>query len=196
MSFKGAFTLSSKFDTRWVCSARTWHVSVEQTGNIGLFFHEAFIDISHRLGWITPLGVFFDAFPGLKMWDTFACTTAKKLTHFIISIAVLENVPPWGRVTEKSHFSTLNVGLSGTGNQTKATCLAGSVARRSAIHYGRVCSMSKLVAQTRHFARYCKRTFRGGLKMRFHKQFHMRIACKSQVNAILCAISCAISCAL
>jgi hypothetical protein len=27
------------------------------------------------------------------MWDTFACTTAIFLTHFIISIAVLDNVP-------------------------------------------------------------------------------------------------------
>jgi hypothetical protein len=42
---------------------------------------------------------------------------------------------PWRRVTEKSHFSTLNVGLAGTGNRTQATCLAGSVTRRSAIHY-------------------------------------------------------------
>jgi hypothetical protein len=32
-------------------------------------------------------------FPGLKMWDTFACATAKKLIHFISSIAVLESVP-------------------------------------------------------------------------------------------------------
>jgi hypothetical protein len=59
------------------------------------FFLEAFCDISHRLGGITPYGgVFSDAFPGLKMWVTFACATAKFLTHFIISIAVLENVPP------------------------------------------------------------------------------------------------------
>jgi hypothetical protein len=42
---------------------------------------------------------------------------------------------PWRRVTEKSHFSTLNVGLAGTGNRTQATCSAGSVTRRSAIHY-------------------------------------------------------------
>jgi hypothetical protein len=28
------------------------------------------------------------------MWVTFACATANFLTHFIISIAVLENVPP------------------------------------------------------------------------------------------------------
>jgi hypothetical protein len=34
------------------------------------------------------------AYPSLKMWDTIACATAKKITHFIISIAVLENVPP------------------------------------------------------------------------------------------------------
>jgi hypothetical protein len=45
------------------------------------FFHEAFCDISHRLGGITSFGVFSDAFPGLKMWDTFACATAKFLTH-------------------------------------------------------------------------------------------------------------------
>jgi hypothetical protein len=60
--------------------------------------------------------------------------TAKFLTHFIISIAVLENVP-LSRVTEKSNFSTLNVGLAGTENRTRATCMAGSVSRRSAIHY-------------------------------------------------------------
>jgi hypothetical protein len=58
----------------------------------------------------------------------------KVLTYFIISIAVLENVP-LSRVTEKSNFSTLNVGLAGTGNRTRATCMAGSVSRRSAIHY-------------------------------------------------------------
>jgi hypothetical protein len=76
------------------------------------FFLEAFCNISHRLGGITPFGVFSDAFPGLKMWVTFACATAKFLTHFIISIAVLENV------TEKSDFSKPNVGLAGTGNRT------------------------------------------------------------------------------
>jgi hypothetical protein len=42
---------------------------------------------------------------------------------------------PGRRVTEKSHFSALNVGLAGTGNRTQATCLAGSVSRRSAIHF-------------------------------------------------------------
>jgi hypothetical protein len=60
------------------------------------FFLKAFCDISHILGGITLLGVFSDAFPGLKMWVTFACATAKKLIHFIISIAVLENVSPDG----------------------------------------------------------------------------------------------------
>jgi hypothetical protein len=38
---------------------------------------------------------------------------------------------PGRRVTEKSHFSTLNVGLAGTGNRTQATCLAGSVVAKS-----------------------------------------------------------------
>jgi hypothetical protein len=50
---------------------------------------------------------------------------------------VLENVP-LSRVTEKSNFSTLNVGQAGTGNRTRATCMAGSVSRRSAIHYALV----------------------------------------------------------
>jgi hypothetical protein len=50
---------------------------------------------------------------------------------------------PWRRVTEKSPFSTLNVGLAGTyGNRTQATCLAVSVTRRSAIHYA---SLFKLI---------------------------------------------------
>jgi hypothetical protein len=45
--------------------------------------------------------------PGLKMWDTFACATAKKLTYFIISIAVLENVPPDTGLQKIATFSTL-----------------------------------------------------------------------------------------
>jgi hypothetical protein len=73
-----------------------------------------------------------DSQSNLKSPQTLA--TAKILTHFIISIAVLENVP-LSRVTEKSNFSTLNVGLAGTGHRTRATCMAGSVFRRSAIHY-------------------------------------------------------------
>jgi hypothetical protein len=68
------------------------------------FFLEAFCDISHRLGGITPLGVFSDAFPGLKMRVTFACATANFLTHFIISIAVLENVPPDAGLQKNATF--------------------------------------------------------------------------------------------
>jgi hypothetical protein len=45
----------------------------------GLFFLKAFCDISHRLGGITPFGVFSDVFRGLKMWVTFACATANFL---------------------------------------------------------------------------------------------------------------------
>jgi hypothetical protein len=71
-----------------------------------IFFHEAFCDISHRLGGITPYGVFSDAFPGLKMWDTFACATANVLTHFIISIAVLENMPPDAGLQKDPLFHT------------------------------------------------------------------------------------------
>jgi hypothetical protein len=69
-----------------------------------VFFHEAFCNISHRLGGITPFGVFSDAFPGLKMWDTFACATANLLTHFIISIAVLENVHPDTGLQKRATF--------------------------------------------------------------------------------------------
>jgi hypothetical protein len=58
------------------------------------------------------------------------------LTHFIISIAVLENVPPDAGLQKRDTFSTLNVGLAGTGNQTLATCVARSGTNRSAIHYG------------------------------------------------------------
>jgi hypothetical protein len=68
------------------------------------FFLEAFCDIYHRLGGITPLGVFSNAFPGLKMWVTFACATAKILTHFIILIAVLANVPPDAGSQERATF--------------------------------------------------------------------------------------------
>jgi hypothetical protein len=128
--------------------------------------------------------------PGLKMRDTFALATvltlksdpehplfkgantvsptsksqqtlatAKFLTDFIISIAVLENVP-LSRVTEKSNFSTLNVGLAGTGNRTRATCMAGSVSRRSAIHYASRCMLCLSASPPRkrktHFGRPTK----------------------------------------
>jgi hypothetical protein len=79
----------------------------EKAGTIGVglfFFLEAFCNISHRLGGITPFGVFSDAFPGLKMGVTFACATANFLTHFIISIAVLENVPPDAGLQKRATF--------------------------------------------------------------------------------------------
>jgi hypothetical protein len=59
---------------------------------------------TQRLGGITPFGVVSDAFPGLKMWDTFDCTTANILTHFIISIAVLENMPPDAGLQKRATF--------------------------------------------------------------------------------------------
>jgi hypothetical protein len=65
---------------------------------------KVFCDISHRLGGIAPFGVFSDAFPGLKMWVIFACATAKNLTHFIISIAVLKNVPPDAGLQKRATF--------------------------------------------------------------------------------------------
>jgi hypothetical protein len=110
-------------------------IVVDHLTTLGIFFLEAFCNISHRLGGITPFGVFSDAFPGLKMWATFACATAKFLTHFIISIAVLENVPPDAGLQKTTE----------TGNQTQATCLAGSVTRRSAIHYAFTLRIVKLI---------------------------------------------------
>jgi hypothetical protein len=71
---------------------------------LSFFFLEAFCNISHRLGGITPFGVFSDAFPGLKMWVTFACATANLLTYFIISIVVLENVPPDAGLQKRATF--------------------------------------------------------------------------------------------
>jgi hypothetical protein len=68
------------------------------------FFLEAFCNISNRLGGITPFGVFSDDFPGLKMWVTFASTTANFVTHFIISIAVFENVPPEAGLQKRATF--------------------------------------------------------------------------------------------
>jgi hypothetical protein len=68
------------------------------------FFLEAFCKISHRLGRIAPFGVFSDAFPGLKMWVTFACATATFLTYFNISIAVLEYVPPDAGLQKRATF--------------------------------------------------------------------------------------------
>jgi hypothetical protein len=74
-------------------------------------------------------------FPGLKMWDTFTCATANFSTYFIISIKVLENVPPDAGLQKRDTFSTLNVGLARTGNRTRATCVASSGTICSAIHY-------------------------------------------------------------
>jgi hypothetical protein len=99
------------------------------------FFLMTFRNFSHSLGGITPFSVFSDAFPGLKMWDTFTCATAIFLILSLNLNCSARERAPWRRVIEKNHFSARNVGLAGTGNRTQANCLAGSVARRSAIHY-------------------------------------------------------------
>jgi hypothetical protein len=49
-----------------------------------------------------------------KSRNTFACATEIFLTHFIISIAVLENVPLDAELQKRVTFSTLNVGLAGS----------------------------------------------------------------------------------
>jgi hypothetical protein len=48
--------------------SRPYGLAYHEQVREGFFFLEAFCDISHRLGGITPFGVFSDAFPGLKMW--------------------------------------------------------------------------------------------------------------------------------
>jgi hypothetical protein len=48
------------------------------------------------------------------------------IPHFVISIAVLANVPPDAGLQKRAPFSTLIVGLAGTGYQTRATCVASS----------------------------------------------------------------------
>jgi hypothetical protein len=62
-------------------------------------------------------------FQCLKMQEHLCLGYCKKLTHFLISIAVLENVPPDAGLQKRDTFSTLNVGLAGTGDRTWATCV-------------------------------------------------------------------------
>jgi hypothetical protein len=107
-----------------------------------LFFFNACILRYYLSKPLTSLSCFLNAvFPGLQMWDTFACATANCLTHFIISIAVLENVPPDAGLQKRATFSTLNVGLAGPRNRTRATCVASSGTNRSAILYAFYCSL-------------------------------------------------------
>jgi hypothetical protein len=73
----------------------------------------------------------------LKSPQTLA--TANFLTQFIISIAVLENVPLTHGYRKEPLFHTKRRS-AGTGNRTRATCMAGSVTRLSAIHYAAPCS--------------------------------------------------------
>jgi hypothetical protein len=90
---------------------------------------------------ITKLSCSLNAvFPGLKMWDTFAYATASFLTRFIISSAVLENVPPDAGLQKRATFSTLHIGLAGTGNRTRATYVASIGTNRLAIHYASLLS--------------------------------------------------------
>jgi hypothetical protein len=44
-------------------------------------------------------------------------------------------VPPDAGLQKRATFSTLHIGLDGTGNRTLATCVASSGTNRSAIHY-------------------------------------------------------------
>jgi hypothetical protein len=51
-----------------------------------------------------------------------------------LNCSAWERTPDAG-LQKRATFSTLNIGLAGTGNQTRATCVASSVVTRSAIHY-------------------------------------------------------------
>jgi hypothetical protein len=82
---------------------------------------------------LTSLSCFLNAvFPRLKMWDTFACATLNMLTHFLISIAVLENVSPYTDLQKRATFSPLKIGLSGTGNRA---CVTSRGTNHSAIKF-------------------------------------------------------------
>jgi hypothetical protein len=103
---------------------------IPQSGNFLFFLQRMYLSKP-----LTSLSCSLNAvFPCLKMQEHL-CASVIFLTHFIISIAVLENVPPDAGLQKRATFSTLNVGLAGTGNQTWATCVASSGASRSAIHY-------------------------------------------------------------
>jgi hypothetical protein len=47
----------------------------------------------------------------------------------------VSNVPPDAKLQKKTNLSTLILGLAGTGDRNRATCVAGSCTNRSAIHY-------------------------------------------------------------
>jgi hypothetical protein len=87
------------------------------------------------------------------MWDNFACATAIFSTHFITSIAVLENVLPDAGLQKRATFSTLNIGMAETGNQTRSTCVASSGTNRLAIHY----ALSLSIAWLRKFVLVCNK---------------------------------------
>jgi hypothetical protein len=74
------------------------------TKQIIIFFSRGVLRYFTQTWRNNSFGVFSDAFPGLKMWVTFACATANFLTHFIISIAVLENVPPDAGLQKNATF--------------------------------------------------------------------------------------------
>jgi hypothetical protein len=59
---------------------------------------------------------------------------------------VLENVPPDAELQKRATFSTLNIGLAGTGNRTGATCVTNSSTIRSAIHYAFIHFFARLPA--------------------------------------------------
>jgi hypothetical protein len=61
-------------------------------------------------------------------------------------------VPPDAELQKRATFSTLNVGLVGTGYRTRAICVASSGTNRSAIYYAYECvafSVTTKVAQHR-----------------------------------------------
>jgi hypothetical protein len=65
---------------------------------------------------INKLKLFFECgFPRPQDVEHLCLRFCNYLTYFIISIAVLENVPPDAGFQKRATFSTLNVDLAGTG---------------------------------------------------------------------------------
>jgi hypothetical protein len=68
--------------------------------------------------------------------NIFAFDSALFFIFLCSAIAVLRGrVPLYAGLQKRANLSTPTVGLAGTEDQTRATCVAGSIDNRSAIHY-------------------------------------------------------------
>jgi hypothetical protein len=83
--------------------------------------------------------------------NTFAFATANFKPIYNINLSAREGFPDAG-LQKRATFSTLIVGLAGPGDQTWATCVAGSRTSRSAIYYNSIqnipCKHNQIVTCT------------------------------------------------